>query len=299
MSLRDQLYNILPTLLPPRAEDAIKGRELIARVRAVLGDAYSDHTLRSQFSFMVLDPTSCLARVPNGQGYYLRNPGDEDSLQSLFREDAESALDNRNLYHKALALAVRLYDTAGLGVFVYPPEEEESWNRPDLVAVQWPAGHIDAQGAYVIEDTEAAPRFRAVTVVPAESQEDVRRGFYRALACGLWAEETELLVLPGAETPEELTALAARFGVGIRSLEVDAALLSALPRAADIFRMEAADARTLLAELAQTVHAHPRTRPYSEADALMLPAVKVVRQWALGCTRRGRIEACEQRVAVN
>ena len=39
MGLREKLNEILPTLLPEKAEDAIKGKELIARVRAVLGDS--------------------------------------------------------------------------------------------------------------------------------------------------------------------------------------------------------------------------------------------------------------------
>ena len=63
MGLREKLDEILPAILPGNAESAIKGKELIARVREVLGDEYSDHSLRSQFSFMVLDADSCLARV--------------------------------------------------------------------------------------------------------------------------------------------------------------------------------------------------------------------------------------------
>lgn len=299
MSLRERLDEILPTLLPAEEAEAIKGRELIARVRAVLGEAYSDHTLRSQFSFMVLDPASCLARVENGQGYYLRRPGDEDSLQNLFRDGSAALRESSNLYHKALALAVRLYDTAGLGVFVYPPEEAESWERPDLVAVQWPAGHAEADGSYVIEDAEAAPTFRAVTVALADTEEDARRAFYRALACGLWAEESELLLLPGAEAPEELSRMAARFGVGVRCLAADAELLEELPGADEIFRMSAAESRALLGEVALTTLSHPRPRRRSEADAADLPATAVVLQWAHHCVSRGRIEACEQRVAVN
>lgn len=299
MSLRERLDEILPTLLPAEEAEAIKGRELIARVRAVLGDDYSDHTLRSQFSFMVLDPASCLARVENGQGYYLRRPGDEDSLQNLFRDGSAALRESSNLYHKALALAVRLYDTAGLGVFVYPPEEAESWERPDLVAVQWPAGHAEADGAYVIEDAESAPTFRAVTVALADTEEDARRAFYRALACGLWAEESELLLLPGAEAPEELSRLAARFGVGVRCLSADAELLEEMPGADEIFRMSAAEARELLGGVALTALSHPRPRRRCEADAADLPATAVVQQWAKHCVSRGRIEACEQRVAVN
>lgn len=298
MSLRERLDEILPTLLPADEAEAIKGRELIARVRAVLGEAYSDHTLRSQFSFMVLDPASCLARVENGQGYYLRRPGDADSLQNLFRDGAAGLRESSDLYHKALALAVRLYDTAGLGVFVYPPEKE-SWERPDLVAVQWPAGRVEPDGAYVIEDTEAEPTFRAVTVVPVDTEEDARRAFYRALACGLWAEESELLLLPGAEAPEEMAHLAARFGVGIRCVEADAELLEQLPRADELFRMDNDEARALLADIACHTLAHPRPRRRCETDAADMPASAVVHQWAKHCVNRGRIEFCEQRVAVN
>lgn len=299
MSLRERLDEILPTLLPAAEAEAIKGRELIARVRAVLGEAYSDHTLRSQFSFMVLDPASCLARVENGQGYYLRRPGDEDSLQNLFRDGAAGLRESTDIYHKALALAVRLYDTAGLGVFVYPPEETESWERPDLVAVQWPAGHVEPDGAYVIEETEAAPTFRAVTVALTDTEEDARRAFFRALACGLWAEESELLLLPGAENPEELAHLAARFGVGIRCVESDIELLETLPRADELFRMDTASARALLGDVACRTIAHPRPRRRCETDTADLPAAAVVLQWAKHCVSRGRIEACEQRVAVN
>ena len=83
MSLKQQLEEILPSLLPKREEDAIKGTELIARVRAILGDSYSDRSLRSQFSFIALEEDSCLARVPNGQGYYLRPSGESTSLHNI------------------------------------------------------------------------------------------------------------------------------------------------------------------------------------------------------------------------
>ena len=92
MSLRDKLEEILPDLLPAREEDAIKGTELIARVRAVLGDSYSDRSLRSQFSFIALEPDSCLARVPNGQGYYLRGESDSPSLHNIFTDEGRAML---------------------------------------------------------------------------------------------------------------------------------------------------------------------------------------------------------------
>ena len=295
MGLREKLDNILPTILPDKAENAIKGKELIARVRAVLGDAYSDHSLRSQFSFMVLDAASCLARVENGQGYYLRSEGDAPSLQNVFGGSAEGD----TMLHRAMALAVRLYDTAGQGVFVYPVNDEESWGHPDLVAVQWPAGAWDAEGAYIMEGDAEELAFRTICVGFADDEESCRQAFFRALACGQWAQESELLLLPGAANEDELTDLAARYGVGIRCLDADEPALEAMPRADEIFRLSTDEARTLLASLPQSTLARPRHRQLAEKAAAAMPDTAVVLQWARGCADRGRVEAYEHRVAVN
>ena len=295
MGLREKLNEILPALLPEKAEQAIKGKELIARVRAVLGDAYSDHSLRSQFSFIALDPESCLARVENGQGYYLRSDEDAPSLQNVFGGNAGGD----TMLHRTMALAVRLYDTAGQGVFVYPVDGEESWGHPDLVAVQWPAGAWDEDGAYIMEGEQDELSFRAICVGFAEDEESCRQAFFRALACGQWAQECELLLLPGAANEDELTDLAARYGVGIRCLDADEPALEAMPRADEIFRLSTDDARTLLASLPQTTLARPRHRELSTRAAAAMPDTAVVLQWARGCTQRGRVESFEHRVAVN
>lgn len=295
MGLREKLDNILPAILPDKAGNAIKGKELIARVRAVLGDAYSDHSLRSQFSFMVLDAASCLARVENGQGYYLRSEGDTPSLQNVFGGSAEGD----TMLHRAMALAVRLYDTAGQGVFVYPVDGEESWGHPDLVAVQWPAGAWDTDGAYIMDGDAEELSFRAICVGFADDEESCRQAFFRALACGQWAQESELLLLPGAANEEELTDLAARYGVGIRCLDADEPALEAMPRADEIFRLSTDEARTLLASLPQSTLSRPRHRQLAEKTAAAMPDTAVVLQWARGCAARGRVEAYEHRVAVN
>ena len=306
MNLKAKLEEILPSLLPKREQDAIKGTELIARVRAVLGDSYSDRSLRSQFSFLVLEPESCLARVPNGQGYYLRGADSAPaSLHDLFEQEPETADGGDSLLRRALALAVRLYDTAGMGVFAYPVEEDGiSWEHPDLVAVQWPAGHTDTTGAYQLARTEdgSLPRaaFRAVCVAGAGTQEECRQAFYRALACGQWAQETELLLLGTAEdVPDELLRLATLYGVGIRTLDADEQILGSLPRANEIFRSQPEDARSLLGSLPQSTLAHPRHRVNPPATDDDLPDIATVLGWVETCLRRGRIEPYEQRVAVH
>lgn len=301
MSLREKLNEILPTLLPEREADAIKGKELIARVRAVLGDAYSDHSLRSQFSFIALDPESCLARVPNGQGYYLRPTDDNTSLQQMFDGSSEASPEGEDYLNKIVALMVRLFDTAGMGVFVYPVDGEESWEHPDIVAVQWPAGRRSDDGAYIPESTNNTPTaaYRSICLGMGGTAEECRRAFFRTLACGRWAEQSELLLISGCENADELADLAITYGVGIRCLDLDEDDLEALPRADELFRMNETAARQLLGNIPQHTLAHPRPNMFSARAAQNLPDTAVVRQWAQDCLNRGRIEPYEMRVAVN
>lgn len=303
MTLREQLLQILPDLLPKHEDDAIKGKELIARVRNVLGDQYSDHSLRSQFSFIALDPGSCLARVPNGQGYYLRNGDAETSpLQSVFGCDAKAARESNTPLHKALALAVRLYDTAGLGVLAYPVDGEESWEHPDLAAVQWPAGYFTADGVYVMESDDAEElNYCSVCVAFADGVPDgeTRRAFFRSLACGQWAEKTELLLFGICDNKAELTNLAARYGVGVRCLELSESEINRLPSAADIFRMDTADAADLLVNIPQSILAQPRNRAFCAEAAAAMPAVGVVLDWANTCVQHGQLDPFAMRVAVD
>lgn len=301
MSLRDKLVEILPDLLPTREEEAIKGKELIARVRAVLGDAYSDHSLRSQFSFIALEPDSCLARVANGQGYYLRTEASAPSLHNMFENEAKASREGKDPLHKALALAVRLYDTTGMGVFVYPLEDEESWEHPDLVAVQWPAGSMDESGAYVMQESaDPTAHLRAVCVCIDADAESCRRAFFRTVACALCAHEAELLIIGDApEAADELCRLSSLYGVGVRVVSAELADDTALPGADLIFRAQEADARDLLADLPQLTLAHPRHRQEPLLPQHHLPATAAAMHWAQSCIAKGRVEAYELRVAVN
>ena len=63
MSLRSQLEELLPELLPSDPAQAIKGTELIRLVRLRLGEEYSDASLRYHFSFMASEPDSEIAKV--------------------------------------------------------------------------------------------------------------------------------------------------------------------------------------------------------------------------------------------
>ncbi len=310
MNLRERLQEILPGILPDDESRAMKGTELIERVRAVLGDRYSAQSYRSQFSQMALDPDSCLARVEKGQGYFLKDPSrarEEHSLQGMFASEEEANRAGRDPFRKVLAVVARMQDAAGRGVFVYPADAEASWSHPDMSAVTWPAGYWE-EGAYVFLRDEAGnippPVFKSVCVAFASDVAENRREFFRALATGLWAQESELVLVGEELSPEEedeLAQLAVIYGVGVLHLVLSARELELLPRADAIFRAPLEEWRLRADALRVRVVAVPRYR--AEAERLSAPIdqseVAIVRDWAGGCCRRGRVEPFEFRVSVS
>src|SRR6478752_709014 len=107
MSLRKQLSDILPTLLPGNPADSIKGTELIRLTRLQLTGNYSDASLRYHFSIMSCDPASPIAKVEKGQGYYRRSAPvpaltGAQELLSL----SQGRLDDLSSDHEAVDLAL-------------------------------------------------------------------------------------------------------------------------------------------------------------------------------------------------
>ena len=113
MNLREQLRNLLPDLLPDDPAEAIKGTELIRLVRVKLGEGYSDATLRYHFSILSYDPSSPIATVDQGQGYYQRQhklPALHGVVRQRFFDDPApgDGAQNRSPHPLTVALSVRL-----------------------------------------------------------------------------------------------------------------------------------------------------------------------------------------------
>ena len=264
MSLRSQLEELLPELLPSDPAQAIKGTELIRLVRLRLGEEYSDASLRYHFSFMASEPDSEIAKVERGQGYYRRMRERDGQraprgLLPLFLGENEP--DALNCRAKALALAVRQYDTTGRGVFVFSTSETgTSWVKPDLAVVEWPEG--EWEGNALVFDKSALQRrrmigapmmgIRSVCVARMPGGEDGRREFFRTLATSRWAQCGELVIvgeLPDDSECAALRGLAAEFGVGVLCLEIADERLGELPGAEEIFKAGDEECAALLAEL--------------------------------------------------
>ncbi|MFR4437636.1 MAG: hypothetical protein ACLT8C_08245 [Akkermansia muciniphila] len=104
MSLRSQLEELLPELLPSDPAQAIKGTELIRLVRLRLGEEYSDASLRYHFSFMASEPDSEIAKVTR-PGLWAHEDGTGSAPRGFCPVPRENEPDALNCRAKALALA--------------------------------------------------------------------------------------------------------------------------------------------------------------------------------------------------
>lgn len=312
MNLREQLEELLPKLLPTSPTEAIKGTELIRLVRQKLGEGYSDASLRHHFSLIAAEPESKIAKVERGQGYYRRThsntSGQTRGILPIFLGENNSGTNNTRA--KALAIAVRYYDTSGHGVFVFSNSEEgNSWLQPDLAIVEWPEGDWD--GKSLIFDKEALKRrqmlgnaqikVRSACLSYSRDLEEVRKDFFRTLATSSWAQTSELILvgeLPDELICHELRDLAAKYGVSIKCLDIPGPCLNKLPNAEEIFKAEDQDCINILSELSP-IHlaVGQRKNNILSTEELMTGEVQALFNWLSTCLEKGCVEEYEFRVS--
>lgn len=261
MNLREQLRHLLPEILPDDPADAIKGTELIRLVRLRLGEGYSDATLRYHFSILSYDPTSPIAKVDQGQGYYQRQKktagSNGVSRASLFDDENESD----QCWSRFLRM-VAIYERLCLQRSRYPfvlnrnssgaPSMEGEWDIPDLVVADW---DLDT-------GSDEAPRFDAamldlrrhlggpevgITGVQLKlnvSLENFSADFFQALSATRWTLQSEIVIAEGLNDEalvDALRGLGHQFGVGISSLGIQLTQLDELPSSKELRAMSAAE----------------------------------------------------------
>jgi hypothetical protein len=164
MSLRTQLTEILPPLLPSNPSESIKGTELIRLARLQLEGAYSDASLRYHFSIMSCDPASPIAKVEKGQGYYRRTApvpaltGAQELLALShgrfddFGGDSGAVDLALERLSKFRAVVMRYFDVNGRFPFVFRQAFAQGaplsnlWKFPEAVLVDWETGDAPRRG---------------------------------------------------------------------------------------------------------------------------------------------------------
>ncbi len=284
MNLRDQLKEILPDILPRNPAQAIKGTELIELVKHRLKQDYSEATLRYHFSIMSCDPSAPIAKVEQGQGYYLRSATmhSMNSARNLFRaageNDAAFANGGADLAvafsraSKFRAVVQRYLESVRQFPFAF--EESFSadpgasrWRIPDLAVVDWLTAENDAPGMDKQKMEvhrrmgESPLRITAVKLRLSLDHATVLEDLYQCLSASEWANVGELIVASAIDDPrlaEEVSRFAARHGIGVISFGLSEDVLDDMPEPAVIENMGEREFDSLLGHfLAIRRHAAP------------------------------------------
>ncbi|MEX2580124.1 MAG: hypothetical protein WD342_13785 [Verrucomicrobiales bacterium] len=262
MNLRDQLKEILPDILARNPAQATKGTELIELVKHRLKQEYSDATLRYHFSIMSCDPSSPIAKVEQGQGYYLRASTihSMNSARNMFHGDrghdggtvmgsSDGDL-TMSRAEKFRAVVQRYLES----VRQFPMSFDESfssdveanrWRVPDLAVVDWITGEasedastLDKRKLEVSRRMGKSPlRISTVKLRLELAPRSVLEDLHQCLAVSEWANAGELLVAASIEDPavvEEVRRFAARYGIGVISFGLEPDVLDDMPEPAAI-----------------------------------------------------------------
>ncbi|MCB1095734.1 MAG: hypothetical protein KDN22_09185 [Verrucomicrobiae bacterium] len=284
MSLREQLREILPEILPANPAEPIKGTDLIQLVKYRLKQSYSDATLRYHFSIMCCDPSSPIAKVDQGQGYYRRQSGRANinsarhSVSPLQARFSGSLFDSAGSYADSAisradqfcAIFQHYEETSGRFPFVFDTSfgadapYENFWKCPDAVVVDWHVQAVDDDGPQITPELVAFKRNMGIepfSMISTKlklsvSQDSFREDFFQALSISRWAHRGQLVIaasIPDEQLVEHLRLLGTEYGIGIVTLGLDTQTLDDLPSAIEIQNMHPREKEALLAKITPRV----------------------------------------------
>lgn len=287
MNLREQLANLLPEILPVDSDDAIKGTQLIELVKNRLNQSYSTATLRYHFSILTRDPTSTIAKVDGGQGYYLRTTrnrlegaGEVVKLtQALLMEESTGDIEKGLARMAKLRVLASRYAeknkiTPALFHYEYSSGgnmKEFLWKYPDASFVEWDLPHQNDSDTKISETgklkhqlgkspfTLSAVKF----FIDAESN-DFREAFFHCLSNSKWAHRGEMIIAEKIDDEvilETLQLLGNEHGIRITSLGLSLQQMDEWPSASKMAQFKGPELEALLGAINPEVITHGTTRP--------------------------------------
>lgn len=325
MSLRSQLNDFLPALLPSNPAEAIKGTELIRLSRMNLQGNYSDASLRYHFSIMSCDPTSAIAKVEKGQGYYRRSEPlpalsgaqellayTQGRLDDLSGDD--SSVDKAMLrIRKFRAVVTRYFEINGRFPFAFrDPFSSTSpicnlWKYPEMVLVDWETGNAGDEEMTLDETMLSfkqrlgiAPfRLHSARLRLSPSLMTYREDFFQALSVSQWAQGGELIYagpIVDEALADALRKLSITFGIGVISFGMTAEVIDELPRPANILNAHPKETEAILSKLDFQRISAVQSRPHidwTELGAMRSesPDTENLVGWLKHCIDERRAEA--------
>ncbi|MFZ4766608.1 MAG: hypothetical protein ACOYMN_16775 [Roseimicrobium sp.] len=252
MSLREQLRDILPQILPHEPSDAIKGTELIRLVRVKLKDDYSDATLRYHFSILSYDPSSPIAKVDQGQGYYLRVPVRETRVEAMhlqfFDPEGTPKDEATARFARFRSIVERNSLHSGHYPFALTLAPGGHWELPDIILTDWDFETDHDETPRLDETMLNLKRFLAappVTLTAAQLKlnitlESFNADFFQTVSATRWANRGEIIIASKVSDEalvEALRVLGHQHDIGITSYGMDLGYLDELPSADEIRSM--------------------------------------------------------------
>jgi len=297
MSLRQQLTDILPDILPSSPKEATKGTELIRLVRLRLEGDYSDASLRYHFSIMSCDPASPIAKVEKGQGYYRRAApvpalaGAQDLLSMTQGRLDDFAGDQGAVDHalqrirKFRAAATRYCEVNGQFPYLFREALAKDspfgnlWKFPDMVVVDWEAGEPADRGLSLDRETLGLKRglglppyrIQSVTLRLVPNYELYREEFFQALSVSAWCQGGELFYAGPIEDEalaDALRHLSNRFGIGVTTFGLTAEMLDELPGPEHILTAQPRETEALMERFDVRRISSPQLRDHIDWAAL-------------------------------
>ncbi|MDA7882331.1 hypothetical protein N9A94_08515 [Akkermansiaceae bacterium] len=262
MSLRNQLSELLSDLLPSNPKEAVKGTELIRLLRLKLTGDYSDASLRYHFSVMSCDPSSPIAKVEKGQGYYRRGAsmpalsGAQELISisqgRLDDFDNHTSIDRAMLrLNKFRAIVQKYAETKGLFTFEFRESLSKTaplgnlWKFPEMVMVDWEHGDFSEQGLQLdpahlaLKQTLGLPPYRlsSVRMRIEAGYDSFREDLFQAMSSSLWANGGELYLansIADENLADQIRGLARHLGIGVTSFGLSTDNLDDLPHPSQI-----------------------------------------------------------------
>jgi len=323
MSLRQNLNDLLPDILPSDPRDAIKGTELISLVQMKLDENYSDASLRYHFSIMSCDPTSPIAKVEKGQGYYLRTSqmpalskaqdllslrqGQLDVLGGI-TEESNHQIDRLQKFH---SIVQKYSDRLGLTPFVFQEALGSEaplgnlWRFPELAQVEWDLASTE-DGELVLDPASVSIRqsqglppyiLRSVRLRTFCSVETFREDFFQALSSSMWAQSGHLYYACAIEDEallDSIRNLSTHYGVGVTTFGLSLESLDDLPSAAHLLNANPRETEALMERLRVNVIANPIQRAHIDWKSLSLvrgdsPEMDSLFSWIDDCLDAGKV----------
>ncbi|MGE9267387.1 MAG: hypothetical protein ACQKBY_04765 [Verrucomicrobiales bacterium] len=296
MSLRKQLSDLLIELLPASPKDAIKGTELIRLIRLRLQGKYSDASLRYHFSIMSCDPSSPIAKVEKGQGYYRRSAhlpalSGAHELVSLTQGRLDELQDQDEIDHVLLrvrkfhAVVQKYAESRELFTFRFHESLAQEaqygnlWKFPEMVWINWERGEYLDEGLELdprhlrLKNQLALPPYHldSVRLRLSARHESIREDLFQCMSASLWAQGGELIYAESLEDEylgEQIRLLAEVSGVGVTTFGLTLDELGDLPHPEQILNAQPRETEALLERLDIERLATAKTRSHCRWDVL-------------------------------